>query len=118
MLFLFVPITEVEEEMPNSEDETMNSTSSSNSSSRSLRNDINPRPNQIRRSMPNMTPFDNQLSNHVLFTNRRFNEISLSILESENAICNKLNFKYIDLQLIRLITSNESSANVYSKKKG
>ena len=100
MLFLFVPITEVEEEMPNSEDETMNSTSSSSSSSRSLRNDINPRPNQIRRSMPNMTPFDNQLTNHVLFTNPRFKEISLSILESDEAIHNKLNFKYIDLQLI------------------
>ena len=86
---------------------------------RSPRRDINPRPNQSQRMMTeNMTPFDNQLSNHVLFTNRRFNEISLSILESENAICNKLNFKYIDLQLIRLITSNESSANVYSKKKG
>ena len=40
------------------------------------------------------------------------------ILESDNAIRNKLSFKYIDLQLIRLITSNESSDNVYSKKKG
>ena len=47
--------------MPNSEDETMNSTSSSSSSSRSPRNDITQRPNQIQRSMPNMAPFDNQL---------------------------------------------------------
>ena len=96
---------------------TTSSTTSSNLN-RSPRRDINPRPYQNQRMMTSMTPFDNQLSNHVLFTNPRFNEISLSTLESENAIRNKLNFKYIDLQLIRLITSNESSANVYSKKKG
>ena len=65
-----------------------------------------------------MTPFNNQLSTHVLFTNPQFKEISLSIIESDKAIQNKLNFKYIDLQLIWLITSNESSANVYSEKKG
>lgn len=96
---------------------TTSSTTSSNLN-RTPRRDINPRPYQNQRMMTSMTPFDNQLSNHVLFTNPRFNEISLSTLESENAIRNKLNFKYIDLQLIRLITSNESSANVYSKKKG
>ena len=92
--------------------------SSSSSSSRSTRDDTNPRPTQNRRLMPNMTPFDNQLTNHVIFTSPQFKEISLSILESDNAIRNKLNFKYVDLQLIRLITSNESSANVYSEKKG
>ena len=89
------------------------SSSSSSSSTRSTRDDTNPRPTQNRRLMPNMTPFDNQLTNHVIFTSPRFKEISLFILESDNAIRNKLNFKYIDLQLIQLITSNKSSANVY-----
>ena len=52
----------------------------------SPRSDRNPQPNQNRRKMPNMTPFDNQLSNHVLFSNPRFKEITLSILELDTAI--------------------------------
>ena len=103
--------------MPNSEDEEINPTSYSSSSSCSPCTDNNPRPNQNRRLIPNMTPFNNQLSTHVLFTNPRFKEISLCILELDKAIHNKLNFKYVNLQLIQLITSNESSANVYWKKK-
>ena len=62
-------------------------------------------------------PYDISLSNNVLFTNARFTAISLAILESTEAIKHKLNFKYIDLQIIRVITSNQSVVNVYRKKK-
>ena len=73
--------------------------------------DINQRPNQVRRRIAK--PFNNQLSNHVIFTNNSITKISLSILELEKAIHSKLNFKYIDLQLIRLIKPNQEAANVY-----
>ena len=52
-----------EEEMQNAE-----YSSSSSSTSRSTRDDNNPRPTQNQRLMQNMTPFDNQLTNHVIFT--------------------------------------------------
>ena len=61
-----------------------------------------------------LQPFDDQLSNHVIFTNPRFKEISLSTLKNEDAIQNQLNFKYIDLQILRIITSSQAGANVYS----
>jgi hypothetical protein len=69
---------------------------------------------QIRSSLQ---PFDSQLSNHIIFRSPNFSEVSLSILKSDNAIENRLNFKYMDLQILRLITSSQAGANVYSRKR-
>ena len=77
--------------------------------------DTNERAQQIQKIV--FEPYDISLSNNVLFTNARFTAISLAILESSEAIKHKLNFKYIDLQIIRVITSNQSVVNVYRKKK-
>ena len=57
------------------------------------------------------------MRNHVIFANPCYLEISLSVIELENAIQNKLNFKYIGLQVIRITTSNQSAENVYSLKR-
>ena len=78
--------------------------------------DLNPRPNQRQRTV--FEPFDSLLTSHLIFTHPLFNEISLGALEHDKAIENNLNFKYIDLMILRLITSSQVSANVYSKKKG
>ena len=77
--------------------------------------DINPNPAQMVRV--EMLPFDEQLANHVLFTSPNFSEVSLTVLKADDAIRNRLNFKFIDLQLLRIITSNQSAANVYSRKR-
>jgi hypothetical protein len=79
-------------------------------------NDVDADLEQQRRRLI-LQPFDDQLSTHVIFTNPRFKEISLSTLESEDAIQNQLNFKYIDLQILRIITSSQTGANVYSSRK-
>ena len=55
----------------------------------------NPSPQQARRRI--VEPFDNQLHNHIIFTSPRFSEISLSTLESEKAIQNELNYKFINI---------------------
>ncbi len=72
-------------------------------------------PRQIRRTV--LQPFDTSLSNHILFRNVNFSEVSLSTLKSDDAIQHRLNFKYIDLQILRIITSSQSGANVYSRKR-
>ena len=74
----------------------------------------NPRPQQ-RLRIP-LHPFDATIRNHVLFRDTLFEEIPLSVLESDDAIENQLNFKFIDLQVLRIITSSQSGANVYQKK--
>ena len=56
--------------------------------------------------MISIEPFDSQFCNYVIFTNNHFSEISPSVLESENAIQKQLNFKYIELQIILINTSN------------
>ena len=61
-------------------------------------------------------PFGSQSRSHVILTNSLFSEIFLSVLESENVIQNQLNFKYISLQIIRIATSNQYGANLYSIK--
>ena len=78
-------------------------------------NDLNPRPNQRQRVI--MEPFDSFLSNNILFTNPLFEEISLQELEHDDAMSKRLNFKYIDLLILRIITSSQLTANVYSRKK-
>ena len=78
--------------------------------------DLNPRPNQRQRTI--MQPYDPLLNDHILFRNRLFEEISISVLEGEDAISQRLNFKYIDLLILRVITSSQLTANVYSRKNG
>ena len=68
---------------------------------------------QIRFSLQ---PFDSQLLNHIIFRSPNFTEVSLSIQKSDNAIENMLNCKYIDLQILHLITSTQAGANVYLRK--
>ena len=70
--------------------------------------------NQRRRT--SLQPFDDALSNHVCFVNSNIEEVSLSTLRSDDAIKSQLNFKYINVQILRIITSNQAGANVYSKK--
>ena len=77
--------------------------------------DINPNPAQMVRV--EMLPFDEQLANHVLFTSPNFSEVSLTVLKSDDEIRNRLNFKFIDLQILRIITSNQAAANVYFRKR-
>ena len=77
--------------------------------------DQNPNPSQVARR--EIMPFDAQLNNHVLFSSVKFSEVSLTVLKSDDAIRNRLNFKYIDLQILRIITSNQAAANVYSRKR-
>ena len=72
--------------------------------------DQNPNPSQVARR--EMMPFDAQLNNHVLFSGVKFTEVSLTVLKSDDAIRSRLNFKYIDLQILRIITSNQAAANV------
>ena len=75
----------------------------------------NERQNQQTRVL--MEPYDNQLSNNHIFRNPSFTEVSLSVLESDNAVHNTLFFKYINLQIIRFVTScPTSSANAYPRR--
>ena len=72
-------------------------------------------PNQQARVL--MEPYDNQMSNNPIFQNLSFTEVSLSVIETDNAVHNQLLFKYIDLQIIRFIAScPKSSANTYSRR--
>ena len=79
------------------------------------RNDLNPRPNQRQRII--MQPFNSFFSNNILFTNPLFEEISLQALEHDDAMPKRLNFKHINLLILRIITSSQLAANVYSRKK-
>ena len=74
------------------------------------REDDNQRPQQQRRRV--VESFDSQLRNQVIFNHPRFPEILLSVLESENAIHNQLNFKCIDIQVMRITTYKQSGVNL------
>ena len=65
-----------------------------------------------------LQPFDSTISNHPVFRHPRITEVSVSQLEREDAIRLKLAFKYIDLQIIRVITAGSSTAgaNTYSRR--
>lgn len=80
-----------------------------------LGGDINPRPTQRQRTV--LEPYDNTLCNHIIFRDRAFTSVSLATLEKEDAIQNDLNFKYIDVLILRWITSIQTSAHVYSRRK-
>ena len=87
---------------------------------RGLNNDDNGRGgqgNQQQRLRMSNSPVDRSLNNHVVFFNR-FEEINISDLETSDAIRLRLNFKYIDLQLIRIITSSQNGVNIYSNRRG
>lgn len=105
---------------PNSNDQHTNHPNNEQNRRRRHNGDDNnqgngqPPTQQIRSSLQ---PFDSQLLNHIIFRSPNFTEVSLSILKSDNAIENRLNFKYIDLQILRLITSSQAGANVYSRKR-
>ena len=77
--------------------------------------DSNPRPTQQRRL--ELEPFKEQLAIHLIFRQHLFKKISLSTLESDTANDNRLSFKYIDVQLIRVITSSIATANMYVRKR-
>ena len=77
--------------------------------------DDNPRPTQRQRTVSE--PYDNSLSNHIIFRDRIFSEASLALLERDDAIQQNLNFKYIDVLILRWITSAQANANVYTKRK-
>eukprot|EP00957_Ditylum_brightwellii_P146517 11155018-Ditylum_brightwellii.AAC.1 len=55
-------------------------------------------PRQQARHVPQ--PFDNTLSNHPIFQHPQISELSLPILEREDAVRHKLPYKYMDLQII------------------
>ena len=77
--------------------------------------DINPRPNRQRRV--ELESYEEQLSLHPIFRSHLFDEISLTTLESDGASQHRLTFKYIDVKIIRIITSSAAAANVYSRKR-
>ena len=81
---------------------------------RGLNNDDHGREQRYRMSN---SPVDTSLNNHVVFSNR-FEEINISDLETSDVIRLRLNFKYIDLQLIRSITSSQNGVNIYSNRRG
>ena len=78
-------------------------------------NDHNPRPAQRQRTI--LEPYDDALSNHILFRSRTFSEVPLSVLERDDAIQQNLNFKFVDVQILRWITSQQANANIYSRRK-
>ena len=68
--------------------------------------ELNNRPSpQLRQIMINH--FDSQLHNNVIFNNPSFSEISLSALEGQHYVENNLNFKFINLKILQIITSNQ-----------
>ena len=78
-------------------------------------NDNNPRPAQRQRTISE--PYDDALANHVVFRYRIFREVSLAVLERDDAIQQNLNFKFLDVQILRWITSAQANANIYSRRK-
>ena len=85
-----------------------------NADARTIELNNQPSPQQRRITFK---AFDSQLHNHVIFNNPHFSKVSLSALEGQNSIEKNFNFKFIDLQVLQIITSNQSGANVYSSKR-
>ena len=77
--------------------------------------DNNPQPQQQWRV--EHKPFDDSLQNHPIFRSHIFNKISLPTLESESTYEHRLNFKYIGVQIVQIVTSNLAAANIYYRKK-
>ena len=74
---------------------------------------------QQQRARHVLSPFDNAERNHSVFRSPRYSAISLETLTQEDAIEHKLNFKYLDLQLLRIVTPSVQSgagANVYYRR--
>ena len=62
-------------------------------------------------------PYGIYIKTNVIFRSTRFNEFSLSTLESDNAFQDQLNFKYTYIQFLILITSSQDGENFYSIKR-
>ena len=79
--------------------------------------DLNPRPLQRFRGTT-LLPMDATHAEHPFFNSRLISEVRLQTLESEDALDHNLNFKYMDLQMMRVITpAPQSTANTYQRKK-
>ena len=79
--------------------------------------EINPRPRQRFRGTT-LLPMDATHNEHAFFSNNLITEVRLQTLESEDALDHNLNFKYMDLQMMRVITpAPQSTANTYQRKK-
>ena len=81
------------------------------------RADINP--GQRLRARSNiMEPMDATHNRHPFFTNHNIIQVRLQTLLNEDAAIHHLDYKYIDLQLLRLIVpAPQSTANTYQRKK-
>ena len=66
--------------------------------------DIHFNPYQVARR--GVAPFYAQLEEHVLLSSLNFTEVSFDVLKSNGVIRNRLNYKFIELQLLCIITSN------------
>ena len=76
---------------------------------------VQPSPSQQRNIV--CETYDSQLQTHVTFRSPIFDAVLLSTIESDNAIQNQIDFKYIDIQILRIITSSQEGANVYSRNR-
>ena len=82
---------------------------------REERHDDNPRPAQRARFL--LYPHDEYVRETSPF--RAFTEISISELEKDNAAFQRLNFRYIDVLILRLIVSNkQGQANIVQIQAG
>ena len=78
--------------------------------------DGNPAPAQRARVI--LEPLDDILASHSFFVRPSITEIQLQTLESKDAFQARLNTKYLDVQIVRIITPvPQSHANTYSHKK-
>ena len=78
------------------------------------RNDDNPRPAQRARFIT--YPHDEYVRETLPF--RAFTETAIAALEKDNAAFQRLNFRYIDVLILRLIVSNkQGQANIYGQRK-
>ena len=65
---------------------------------------MNPNPYQMDRR--GVVPLDAQQEEYVPLSSPKFTEVSLNVLKHDEAIRNRLNCKFVELQLIRIIISN------------
>ena len=74
--------------------------------------DRNPAPNQRARVM--MEPLDPTHTAYAFFTKPTITEIQLQTLESKEAKMSRLNSKYVDVQILRLITPAPNLMQIYT----
>ena len=67
-------------------------------------NEGDPNPAQNQRARVMMEPLDPTHAAHAFFTKPTITEIQLQTLESKEAKMSRLNSKYLDVQILRLIT--------------